>query len=135
MHRAFLVLVQELHRVFDRDDVSRSRLVDLIEQGSNRGRLPLAGIADNQHQAAIQLGEVLCALAQADPIQRHRLGREAANHASETLVPLERETIRPDARTVEILGAVESAVSYALLPVRLDHLKKLFQLFARNRRV
>ena len=53
--RALVVLVDELDRVFERDDVVSLRAVDLVEHGGERGRLARAGRAGDEHQARFPL--------------------------------------------------------------------------------
>ena len=56
---AALVLVHELDRVLDRDDVLVALAVDLVDHGRERGRLAAAGRAGDQHEAARQLGQLV----------------------------------------------------------------------------
>ena len=54
---AAVVGVQDLDRVLDRDDVLAARPVDVVEHRGERGRLPRAGRAGREHEAAVLLGE------------------------------------------------------------------------------
>ena len=57
-HRA-LVLVHELDRIFDRDDVARVLAVDQVDDRGERGRLAAAGRAGDQHHARLEIGEAV----------------------------------------------------------------------------
>ena len=52
-----VVHVEELDRVLDRDDVQRLRLVQVTDHRGERRALAVAGGADDEHEAAILLGE------------------------------------------------------------------------------
>ena len=52
-----VVLVEELDRVLDRDDVERLRPVEVTDHRGERRALAVAGRADDEHEAAILLGE------------------------------------------------------------------------------
>ena len=53
---AALVVVQDLDRVLDRDDVLPPRLVDVVDDRGERGRLAGAGRAGYEHEAAVLVG-------------------------------------------------------------------------------
>jgi hypothetical protein len=110
-------------------------LVDLVQHRGDGGRLALAGVADDQHQAAGHAREFLLVRMQAQLGQRQRLLREAADHAAQALLALEAEAVGADARRVQVDRAVEGALGDALAPVRLDDVEELFQLFLRDRRI
>ena len=75
--------VQELDRVLDREDVLVARLVDLVDQRRERGRLAGAGRAGHEHDAARLLGELAHDRRQAELLDRHRLGRDQAERGAE----------------------------------------------------
>ena len=75
--------VQELDRVLDREDVLVARLVDLVDQRGERGRLAGAGRAGHEHDAARLLGELAHDRRQAELLDRHRLGRDQAERGAE----------------------------------------------------
>jgi hypothetical protein len=56
-HR-LLVLVHELDRVLDRDDVLAEGPVDVVDDRRERGRLARAGRARHEHQAFREIGEL-----------------------------------------------------------------------------
>ena len=56
---AALVLVDELDRVLDREDVLGARAVHLVDQRRERRRLARAGWAGDQDEAARLLGELV----------------------------------------------------------------------------
>ena len=71
---AALVGVQELDRVLDRHDVLVARLVDLVDDGRERGRLPGAGRAGHEHEAARATRQLVHHRRQAELVDRLQLG-------------------------------------------------------------
>ena len=57
VERALAVLVDELDRVFERNDVVRLRAVDLVEHGGKRRRLARAGGTRDEHEAGLFLAD------------------------------------------------------------------------------
>ena len=58
-HGREAVLVDVLDRVLDGEDVHRPRLVDAVDDGGQRGRLPRSGRTGQEHQAAGEPGQPL----------------------------------------------------------------------------
>ena len=58
VHRALLVVVQELDRVFDGEDVLGAGLVDQVDHRRQRRRLARAGRAGDQHDAVLERGDL-----------------------------------------------------------------------------
>ena len=58
VHRPLLVLVQELDRILDGEDVFGARLVDQIDEGRQRRRLARPGRTGHQHDAVLERGGV-----------------------------------------------------------------------------
>ena len=56
---AAAVAVEELDRVLDREDVARAVAVDLVDHRGERRRLPRAGRAGDEHEAARPLGQLV----------------------------------------------------------------------------
>ena len=56
---ALLVRVHELDRVLDRDDVIAARAVDEVDQRAERRRLARPGRAGDEHEALVELAELL----------------------------------------------------------------------------
>jgi|GEM_PF-3070369 len=54
-----LIAVEELDRVFDRDDVDPPMPIDVMNQGRETGRLARSGDPGNQHQAPRLQGDLL----------------------------------------------------------------------------
>ena len=82
---AALVIVEELDRILDRDDVIGAAAVDLVDDRREGRRLTGAGRPGDEHETAGILGQLVEALGQAELLERldHRRdraerGREAA---------------------------------------------------------
>src|SRR5205807_2960061 len=58
VHQAVLVLVDELDRVLNSDDVVMALAVDLVNHGSQRGGLSRTGRPGHQYQATRLLAEL-----------------------------------------------------------------------------
>ena len=56
--QALLVLVHELDRILDRDDVILPRPVDVVDHRAERRRLARAGRTGDEHQPLVQLAEL-----------------------------------------------------------------------------
>ena len=83
VHGALLVLVEELHRVFDGDDVLGAGLVDEVDHRGERRRLARAGRAGHQHDAALERGDLGQGRRQAEILQGRHLGGDHAHHDRE----------------------------------------------------
>ena len=64
-----LVVVEELDRILDRDDVLPARAVDVADHRGERGRLADAGGAGDEDQPAVLLGQPLDAGGQAQALE------------------------------------------------------------------
>src|SRR5260370_41813066 len=58
VNRRIVVLVQKLNRVFDGDDVIELRLVDQIDDRSQRGTLAATGRPGHQHDPVFQFADL-----------------------------------------------------------------------------
>ena len=72
------VVVQELDRILDRQDVLRARPVDPVDQRRERRRLAGAGRAGDEHEAARLLAELVEALGQCELLERLDARRDHA---------------------------------------------------------
>ena len=91
---AAAVVVEELDRILDRDDVLPPRAVDVVDDRRERGRLARAGRAGDEHEAALLLGEHGDARRQAELVEvRDRAGiaRNANEIAPRWRKPLTRK--------------------------------------------
>ena len=57
VEQALLIVVDELDRVFDGDDVIGARLVDVVDHRAERRRLARTGRAGDEHQPFLQLAQ------------------------------------------------------------------------------
>src|SRR6266545_127835 len=78
IHNALLVVVEELDRVFNRDDVLATARVHVTDDCRERGRLAGAGRAGHQHQATTLLGECGDALRKPELREARNLARDQA---------------------------------------------------------
>ncbi len=67
---AALVIVQELDRILDRDDVIRAAAVDLVDDRRERRRLTGAGRPGDEDETAGILGQLVKARGQAELLER-----------------------------------------------------------------
>ena len=114
---AALVLVQELDRVLDGEDVIVAGLVDLVDQRGERGRLAGAGRAGHEHDPARLLGELADDRRQAELLDRHRLGRDQAEGGAERAA-LEEGVDAEAADAGDAVGEVELPVGLERLALR-----------------
>ena len=110
--QAPLVLVEELDRVLDGDDVRGAGAVGQVEQGRQRGGLAGAGRAGDQHQAAVQLGEPGDRVRHAELVQRLDVVRDGPERrAARAALAVEVDPEPGDAldavREVELVVALE----------------------------
>ena len=80
---ALLVVVQELDRVLDGEDVLVARLVDLVDDRGERRRLARARGARDEHEPARLLGEGADDRRHAELLERHRLRGDQAEGGGE----------------------------------------------------
>ena len=64
---AFVVPIEKLDRIFDRDDFAALRLVDQIDHGSQRCGFPAAGYSRHKHQSPFGQGNVAQDRGQSQP--------------------------------------------------------------------
>ncbi len=111
---ALLMAVEELDRVLDGHDVLFARLVDLVDDGRQRGRLARAGRARDEHEAARLLRHLVQRARHAELVERLDDGRDQAER-------------RPDRRALVIgvdteAGASRDRVGEVDLPLGLEAL-------------
>ena len=75
---AALVLVQDLDRVLDGDDVTVARAVDVVDHRRERRRLARAGGAGHEHEPARLVGELADDRRQAELLDARAFGRHPA---------------------------------------------------------
>ena len=112
---AALVLVQDLDRVLDRDDVLRpASSVHVVDHRGERRRLPRAGRAGDEDEAAVLLGERLDAGRHAELLEASApSGDDAEREASRAALPV---GVHAEARQVLVLvGDVEVAARLEVL--------------------
>ena len=83
--QAALVLVHELDRVLDRDDVVGARAIDVVDHRAQRRRLAGTGRAGDQHQALVQLAQLEDVRRQAELLGGQDLRRDDAEHGAAAL--------------------------------------------------
>jgi len=111
---ALLVAVQELDRVLDGHDVLFARGVDLVHDRGQRGRLPRARGAGDEHEAARPAGQVVHDGRQAELVDGLDHGRDQAKRRADG-GPL---VVRVDAEA----GVPGDRVGEVDLPLRLQPL-------------
>src|SRR5262249_51852698 len=74
----FDVPVQEFDRIFDRDDVRRTLLVEMLDQCRERRRLSRAGYARHQHQSTRRERDLLTHIGEIELLDRLCLERDDA---------------------------------------------------------
>ena len=96
-----LVAVQDLDRVLDRDDVLLPRAVDVVDHRRERRRLPRAGRARDEDEAAVLVGEPRDAGRQRELVEasarRFGITRKANEIEPRWRKPLTRKRGRPSA--------------------------------------
>ena len=109
---AVLVVVEDLDRVFDGDDVLPARLVDVVDDRGERRRLAGAGRAGDEHEPAVLVGHRLDARGHPQVLEaRHVLGDDAERERDRAALAkgVDAETREIPARVgdVELSGLVE----------------------------
>src|SRR5216683_749746 len=79
--QALLVLVHELDRILDRDDVIGARAIDEIDQRAQRRGFSRAGGTGDQNQPLLEVAQLLHLIGQPHFFDRHDLGRDHAEHS------------------------------------------------------
>src|SRR6185312_7851121 len=128
-----LVLVHELHRVLDGDDVLVVGAVDDVDHRGEGGGLAGAGGAGDQHQPLLEMGEALDGLGQVELRQRHdRLRDDAEDGAAAVL--LAQEVGAEAGEAFEAVGEVEVAAAHVVFPlgVARDLLQQVHQRVVRQ---
>ncbi len=113
---AALVPVHELDRVLDGENVMGLRAVDLVDHRGERGRLPGAGRAGDEDEAARLHREVAERLRQAELLERSQLGGnvpEAAASVPRWKWTFTRKRPSPGRRGRSRAGAIPRAASAA----------------------
>ena len=106
---AALVVVEELDRILDRDDVVGARPVDLVDDRRERRRLARAGRAGDEHEAARLRRQLVQARGQAELLERADVGGDRPERRRQALALV----VRVDAEAGEpadAVGEVELAV-------------------------
>ena len=78
--QALLVLVHELDRILDRDDVLVARPVDVIDHRAQRRRLARAGRSGDQHEPFVQLAQIQDVRRKPELLGGEDVGRDDAKH-------------------------------------------------------
>ena len=108
------VLMHELDRVFDGDDVTVCMFVAMADHGRQRRGLAGAGAADDQDQAALGQDQVFQDGRQAELFESWNLGRDDAQHRADAPLLDEDIDAKPANagwvdREVALLGGIELA--------------------------
>ncbi len=116
--QAALVLVHELDRVLDRDDVLVPVAVYVVDHGAERGRLARAGRSRDDDEALREVAELEHRLREAELLRRDDLAGDLPEDASGAGAVA--EDVRAEAGNgPELVGEVRVVVLEELLPVRL----------------
>ena len=111
------VAVQILDRVLDRDDVLEGGFVDVLDDRGERGRLPAAGRAGDQDDAALLLRQLADHIGHAEVAERaNRIGDDPEDHRHAASLH-----VGVDAEAREVLdrvGEVELVMLLELLHAR-----------------
>ena len=109
-----LVVVQELDRILDRDDVIGARAVDLVDDRGERRRLARAGRAGDEDEPARLRRQLVEARRKAELLERANVRGDRAERRGEALALV----VRVDAEAGEAanaVGEVELAVELEML--------------------
>ena len=88
IHDRLLVLENELHRLFERKNMSGSLFVAIVEHGCKRRRLSRSGRAHHQDEAPLLQDDVLEHWRQAERVERRDdVGNVAHHHCGRALLP------------------------------------------------
>ena len=118
--QALLVLVDELDRILDRDDVIVARLVDVVDHRAERRRLAGAGRSGHEHEPLVQLAELQDVRRQPELLRGQDLGRDDAEHRARALAI--REHVGAEARQPDnLVGEVGVVPGVELRAVLLRH--------------
>ena len=85
VHQAALVVVHELDRVLDGDDVVVPVAVHVVDQGGERGRLARAGGAGDEHEPLREEAQVEDRLREPHVRGREDLGGDLAHHRADAV--------------------------------------------------
>ena len=111
---ALLVLVHELDRVLDREDVIGPRAVDLVDDRRQGGRLARAGRTGHEHEPARLRGELVQTRRQAELLERLDVVGDDAERRAERLA-LEEDVDAEAGDAGDRVGEVELALDLELL--------------------
>ena len=133
---AALVLVHELDRFLDRDDVPREVLVDVIDQRRQRGRFAGAGRPGHQDQAAAQMAEFFHDRRNAELIEGRDLRRDQTKDRA-IAVRLLQEIAAKTRFLIHLVGEIEIAAFFENFPTfrPADFAQHHGRFFARDRLV
>src|SRR2546421_12160172 len=94
MNSRTLMAVQELDRIFNRDDVIELRFIDQIDDGCEGGTLATAGWTGHQHDTGLQLDNLEQLLRQTKIFEARRPRRYHAHY--DLIRPALREDVDPE---------------------------------------
>ena len=118
--QALLVLVHELDRIFDRDDVILARPVDVIDHRAQRRRFSRAGRPGDEHQPLVQFAQLQDVRRQTELLGGQDLRRDDAEDRAGS-APIG-EDVRPETRQPEdLIREVRVVPLRVLLAVLLRH--------------
>ena len=80
VHGRLLVRMQKLDRILDGDEVLRTRLVDQVDDGRQRGRLARSGRTRDEHQAVLERRHIGQRRGKAQRLERRYARRNHAHH-------------------------------------------------------
>ena len=113
---AALVMVQELDRVLDRDDVVAPRAVGQIDQAGERRGLARTGRPGDQDETAGKMREAADLLGDAEFVQRLDLVRDGAHHRAVVVALLEQVHAEP-AQARDVVREVEFEITLEAVPL------------------
>ena len=117
---ALLVLVHELDRILDRDDVILPRPVDVIDHRAQRRRLSRAGGPGDQHQPLVQFAQLQDVGRESELLGGQDLRRDDTKHRAGSAAI--GEHVRSEARQLRnLVGEVGVVPLGVFLPVLLRH--------------
>ena len=116
--QAALVLVHELDRVLDRDDVVAARAIDVIDHRAQRRRLARPGRPGDEHQPLVQVAQVEHRRREAELLGRQDLRRDDAEDGAGSLA-IEEQVGAEAGESLDLVGEVGVVAARELVLVRL----------------
>ncbi len=105
VHDALLVMMQDLDRVLDRDDMTLARGVDVVDHGCESGRLSRAGRAGDENKTARLIGQPPDDRRKPELLHGSAIGGHTAHrhpHAATLLEDVDTESTDPLERVGEV---------------------------------